>query len=216
MNKIKAVIFDMDGVILDSESVCDRTWEIASEELNLDPQKAMEAIDACRGTNKEDTKKILLDYFGNDFDVEKFLQRTSELFYEIEAEGGLKLMPYAKEALEYLHSKYTLALASSTRGPVVERQLTNAGVIHFFKTRTTGEMVEHSKPDPEIYLMACKSIGLEPEECAAIEDSPNGVKSACAARIKTILIPDRSKPSEEIIRMSWKTLSDLSEISTIL
>ena len=125
-------------------------------------------------------------------------------------------MHYAKEILEYLSPRYILALASSTRGPTVERQLKNAGVIDFFKTRTTGDMVVHSKPDPEIYLMACRSVGLDPKECYAIEDSLNGIKSAYAAGLEPIMVIDKIQPTEEIKSMCKYIFNSLEELKKVL
>ena len=214
MPDIKAIIFDMDGVILDSESISDITWRKAAEEKGLTVND--EILNACRGTNKNDTIVILKKYYGAGFDSEAFLERTSELFHEIEEKEGIPLMPYAKEILEYLKPRYRLALASSTRGPTVERQLRNASVIDFFETRTTGEMVEHSKPNPEIYLMACKSIGMKPEECVAIEDSLNGIRSAYAAGLKPIMVIDKVQPTEEIRGMCEAVFESLEEVKTVL
>ena len=214
LEKIKAVIFDMDGVILDSESISDITWEKAAAERGLTVNN--EILNACRGSNKNDTIVTLKKYYGQDFDSESFLNRTSELFHEIEEKDGIPLLPYAKEILEYLKSRYRLALASSTRGPTVERQLRNAGVINFFETRTTGEMVEHSKPNPEIYLMACKSIGMEPGDCVAIEDSLNGIRSAYAAGLHPVMVIDKIQPTEEIRKMCIAVFDSLEEVKTIL
>jgi len=214
MSNIKAIIFDMDGVILDSESISDITWKKAAEEKGLKTDN--EILNSCRGTNKNDTMTILKKIYGKDFDSEAFLERTSQLFHEIEEKDGIPLMPYAKEILEYLKSRYRLALASSTRGPTVERQLRTAGVIDFFETRTTGEMVEHSKPNPEIYLMACKSIGVEPCECAAIEDSLNGIRSAYAAGLHPVMVIDKIKPTDEIKKMCEHIFDSLDGLKTVL
>lgn len=214
MPDIKAIIFDMDGVILDSESISDITWRKAAEEKGLTVND--EILNACRGSNKNDTKQTLKKYYGADFDSEAFLERTSELFHEIEEKDGIPLLPYAKEILEYLKPRYRLALASSTRGLTVERQLRAAGVIDFFETRTTGEMVEHSKPNPEIYLMACKSIGMKPEECVAIEDSLNGIRSAHAAGLHPIMVIDKVQPTDEIRGMCEAVFESLEEVKTVL
>ena len=211
---IKAIIFDMDGVILDSETISDKTWAIAQDEMDLTTDK--DFINMCRGSNRNDTLKILRDVFGQDFDSEAFLNRTSVLFKMYEETQGIPLMPYAKQILEYLKPKYRLALASSTNGEAVERQLRNAEVIDFFETRTTGEMVEHSKPDPEIYLMACRSLGVEPEECAAVEDSPNGIKSAAAAGLKVIMVPDKIAPTPELEAKCWKICTTLKNLEEFL
>ena len=210
----KAIIFDMDGVILDSETISDRTWAITQKEMGVTTDK--DYINMCRGTNHNDTLQILREVFGADFDAEKYMQRCVDLFYQIEEKEGIPLMLYAREILEYLAPKYTLALASSTNGRAVQRQLTNAGVIQFFKTFTTGDQVVHSKPDPEIYLNACRSIGLEPEECVAIEDSPNGIRSAHAAGLRVIMVPDKIKPTAELEAMCWKICPSLKSLAEFL
>ena len=210
----KAIIFDMDGVILDSETISDRTWAIAQKEMNVSTDS--DFINLCRGLNHNDTLQVLHEVFGADFDAEGFLKRATSHFYEIEDKEGIPLMPYAKELLNYLKPKYRLALASSTNGKAVQRQLTNTGVIDFFETRTTGEMVEHSKPDPEIYLMACRSLGLEPSECVAVEDSPNGIRSAHAAGIPVIMVPDKIKPTPELESLCWKICPSLKTLAEFL
>ena len=214
IKNMKGVIFDMDGVILDSETISDRTWKMAADECGIEIN--MELINACRGTNKNDTLAIFRKFYGENFDGEGFLSRTSELFHQIEESEGIPLMHYAKEILEYLKPRYTLALASSTRGPTVERQLRTAGVIDFFETRTTGDMVEHSKPNPEIYLMACKSVGLEPAECYAIEDSLNGIKSAYAAGLKPVMVIDKIQPTDEIRKMCVAIFDSLEGLKDLL
>jgi len=213
-DEIKAVIFDMDGVLLDSESICDKTWEIAAKEWNL--KDAYTVIQECRGRNKTDSILVLKNHYGQDFDGQVYLQRTSDLFYEIEKKDGIPLMHYAKEILEDLKSAgYRIALASSTRSEAVRRQLTNAGLIHYFETITTGDMVKHSKPDPEIYMMACASLGLRCDQCIAIEDSPNGIKSAVSAGLKVIMVPDKIQPDEEIKQIIWKLCNSLEEASKL-
>ena len=214
LDNIKAIIFDMDGVILDSESISDITWKKAAEERGLSVTD--EILNACRGSNKNDTIQTLKKYYGSNFDSEAFLERTSELFHQIEEKDGIPLLPYAKEILQYLKPRSRMALASSTRGPTVERQLRAAGVIDFFETRTTGEMVEHSKPNPEIYLMACKSIGVEPNECVAIEDSLNGIRSAHAAGLNPIMVIDKVQPTDEIRAMCVAVFESLEEVKKLL
>ena len=213
-NEIKGIIFDMDGVILDSESISDITWNDAAKVFGI--MMDIKVLNSCRGSNKNDIIAKLKKIYGSDFDASGFLAKTGEYFSIIEQKNGISLMPYAKEILEYLKSKYILALASSTRKESVYRQLKNAGVFDYFVTITTGDMVKHSKPDPEIYRIACESINLKPEECAAVEDSPNGIKSASAAGLKAIMVPDKIKPTEELKSLIWKICNGLKEVENIL
>ena len=212
---IKAVIFDMDGVLLDSETICDKAWEIAEKEMDL-PSVEEDVINLCRGTNHNDTIRILENVYGDKINAEDFLNRVCELFREIENTSGIPLMPYAKEILCYLKDKYIISLASSTKGTSVKRQMTNCGLIDYFNTITTGDMVEHSKPDPEIYTLACSSVNAKPEECVAVEDSPNGILSAYKAGMKVIMVPDKIQPDEIIKQYCWKICSSLKDIQDIL
>lgn len=214
MKKMQAVIFDMDGVILDSESVCDKIWESVAEKRGLENINGL--IDLCRGLNRNDTISVLKKYYGKDFDGEEFLNTVRAKIRKTEEEGKLNLMPYAKECLDYLKPRYRLCLASSTSKESVFRQLKKLQVFDYFETITTGDMVVHSKPDPEIYRLACKSINTAPENCVAIEDSPNGIKSASAAGLSVIMIPDRIQPDKEIKQMCWEILPSLRAICDIL
>ena len=176
----------------------------------------MGAIEKCRGTNMADTLLILKELYGKDFPAEKFMQRSSELFHEIENTSGIPLMPYSAEILAYLKPRYRLALASSTRKQSVCRLLGRVGVLDYFETLTTGDMVVHGKPDPEIYSLACKSLGLEPDVCVAVEDSINGVKSASSCGMRTIMVPDKVQPPEDILPLTWKVCESLKDLELIL
>lgn len=214
MSDIKAVVFDMDGVLIDSESLCDIIWGKVAQEMQL--ENILSCITACRGLNRKDSVEILRQFYGPDFDGYAFLDRCSELFMEVEASDGVPLMPYVKETLEYLSKKYILCVASSTRKIHVLRELEEVGVAKYFKTFTTGDEVEHGKPDPEIYIKACKSIGCSPDQCVGIEDSFNGVRSSVAAGLKTIMIPDRVPANDEMKSIAWKICTSMKDVQCIL
>ena len=213
--KFKAVIFDMDGVLFDSERITRIMWKKAGEEYKISGVET--AVRECTGRSIDDTCAYLKKRYGEDFPAREFRMRCSELFHSYADKNGLPLMPYAKEILESLKNKgYELALASSTRKVVVERELKEAQLFDYFKTITCGDMVSHSKPDPEIYLAAVSSLNLQSEECAAVEDSPNGIISAYKASLSCIMVPDQIEPDEEIRAMLYKLCSNLKELETFL
>ena len=194
---IKAFVFDMDGVLLDTESVCDRTWTLAAKDFGVNGSDAERIVSLCRGTNKKTTRQIILRELGEGFDADGFMEATSDYFHKIDEAEGIATKPYAKECLAYLKDKgYSLALASSTRQAVVEKELKDAGLYDFFEYFVCGDMVKSSKPDPEIYQNAVDALGLKAEECVAVEDSPNGLISAKGAGLKTVMVPDRVGPDE--------------------
>ncbi len=209
---LEAVIFDMDGVLLDSESICVLCWDRAASEMGLDG--IYNIYKKCIGTNVFDTKAILRASYGADFDADSFYARTSELFHVVEAEKGLSKMPYASECLEALKKAgFRLALASSTREATVRRQLKASGLLDFFETLTCGDSVQHSKPAPDVYINACASLALPPAACLAVEDSFNGVRSAVAAGMRCVMVPDQLAPTEEIKKLASAVLRDLSELA---
>lgn len=215
-DSIKGFVFDMDGVLLDTESICDRTWELAAKDFGIERDDAMRIISLCRGTNKKTSREIILRELGEDFDVESYMKKTSDYFKVISENEGIALMPYVKECLAYLEKKgYRLALASSTRKVVVESQLTRAGLIEYFDYRMTGDMVKNSKPDPEIYLSAVKLLGLKPEECVGIEDSLNGLRSAHGAGLVTVMVPDRAPANEETAKVTDYLCQSLKDVMDI-
>ena len=217
MHMVQAVVFDMDGVILNTEAICRRTWRLAGKKYGLTEAAAEKGFVATIGCNRTDTHEKLCDLYGADFPADDYMQQTSAFFHEIESAEGIPLMQGVRLALDYLKKeKYRVALASSTRRAVVERQLKTAGVFDYFETVTAGDDVVHSKPDPEIYLMACRSLGIAPGVCAAIEDSPNGIRSAYAAGLKCIMVPDQVQPDDEIRGMLWHLCSSLCEIPDVL
>lgn len=212
---MKAVIFDMDGVLLDTESVCNVCWRRAGQEFEIaDIEKA---IVECIGMNNADIQATLQKYCAGKVSPKYFLDRTSEIFHEIERTEGLKLMPYVKECLDFLKSKnIRMAVASSTRWGNVERQLKNAGIFDYFESITTGDKVEHSKPEPDIYLKSLESLNLKAEDCISVEDSPNGIRSSVSAGIRCVMVPDQIQPNEELKKLSWKIINSLKDLSLLI
>lgn len=212
--QIKAVIFDMDGVLLDSESVCDRCFEQAAIEQNIEDRKPV--IEDARGMGKPSFMDFIAKTYGDKIDTELLWNRASELFHIVEDKEGLSLLPFVKEILEYLKPNYKIALASSTRRSSVERQMKATGIWDFFDVTVCGDDVQNTKPSPEIYQKAVKDLNLLPENCLAIEDSLNGIKSGTSAGLKVIMVPDQVKPDEQIKSLVWKIFDSLGELKSIL
>jgi HAD superfamily hydrolase (TIGR01509 family) len=212
--QIKAVIFDMDGVLLDSESVCDRCFEQAAIEQNIEDRKPI--IEDARGMGKPSFMDFIAKTYGDKIDTELLWNRASELFHIVEDKEGLSLLPFVKEILEYLKPNYKIALASSTRRSSVERQMKATGIWDFFDVTVCGDDVQNTKPSPEIYQKAVKDLNLLPENCLAIEDSLNGIKSGTSAGLKVIMVPDQVKPNDQIKSLVWKIFDSLGELKSIL
>lgn len=215
-SSIKAVVFDMDGVLLDTETISWETWDIAGAQFHLDPSTIPNAKRKCMGANNNDTQRILKSIYGDDFKSKEFLDRARELFYDIESSRGIPLMKGVLQALDYLKSRYVLALATSTREVQAHRQLISAGLIDYFSKTIYGNEVLHSKPDPFIYTAICKKVGIPPQNCVAIEDSPNGIKSAHASGMACIMVPDKVPPDDELRSLADAIIPSLLKIPTIL
>ncbi|MCM1193032.1 MAG: HAD family phosphatase [Butyrivibrio sp.] len=208
---MKAVVFDMDGVLFDTERLCQDSWLVVAEEDGLPGMD--EIFPQCIGRNANDSRKIVMDAYGEDFDYQGFRQRASDWFWEYIEKNGLPMKPGVREILAWLQKEGRLiGLASSTRRSTVLNHLEQAGIGGYFSAVVTGDMVEHSKPRPDIYLMACKELGVEPAQAYAIEDSPNGIRSAYAAGMAPLMVPDMIAPDEEMVRLSKRIFKDLGEV----
>lgn len=212
---MKAVVFDMDGVIFDTEKLCYDSWCAVAKEHDIPDMDIV--FPKCIGTNSRDTRQIVMDHYGPDFEYDVFSKEADGRFWEYIETKGIPVKKGVKELLEFLKkSGYQIALASSTKRASVEFHLSGVGILEYFQSLTTGDMVTHSKPDPEIYRLACESLGVEPAEAYAIEDSYNGIRSAYAAGMKPIMVPDLIPPNEEMEEKAHVILKDLLEVITYL
>ncbi|MBO7355194.1 MAG: HAD family phosphatase [Lachnospiraceae bacterium] len=211
MKKDHCVIFDMDGVIFDSERACLGTWsEIAAE---YDMPDIHDVFYRCIGTNKAQTRQIVEDAYAGLYGEgisDKLLSESSRLFHEKYDGGRLPVKSGVKEILDYLQGeKIRCAVASSTRRAAVLAELTDAGFAGYFEEIIGGDAVKISKPDPEIYLLACQKMNVDPADTFAIEDSYNGIRSAYAAGMKPIMVPDMIPADDEMKEKSVVICSDL-------
>ena len=193
----KAFIFDMDGVIFDSERAVIDCWKVIA------PQYGITDIEthciAATGLNEQATRKIFKEQYGEDMPYDEMRARRKALFIERFDQGLVPVKPGTVELLSYLKDNgYKVALASSTSEGTVRRELGIAGLIEYFDVIIGGDKVTHSKPDPEIFLMAMEQLGVESGESVIIEDSYNGVRAADASGAYTVMVPDLLPPTDEM------------------
>lgn len=213
--KLKAVVFDMDGVIIDSEKLVLRNWKIVAERFNI---KDVEIpYRRCLGLNAVESERVFKDFYGEDFTYKEYKVHTSALYREAVARGELDFMPGVIELLEYLKQEgYLIGLASSTRLALVEEQMKMKGIFDYFDVIIGGDCVENSKPHPQIYLTACDKLGVRPADAWAVEDSYNGVRSAYNAGMQVIMVPDMMEPDEEMKQKATMIKKSLTEVRDTL
>lgn len=200
----------MDGVLFDTEKISWRAAKRAAAAVGFDMTEAQQA--SFIGMNMRDYKKKLTEYI-DEAAAEEYIRVFDEQSQVIIDTEGIPLKPGAREILEYLNAKEErVALASSTKRSRVEDNLRRTDFLKYFGVIFGGDNVRHSKPAPDIYLAACEAAGVRPEEAFAIEDSFNGIRSAKAAGMKCIMIPDIVPPDDEIRAMCEDVFGSLLEM----
>ena len=213
--KFNAVVFDMDGVMFDTESVCMKAWDTVGEEMGIG--KAGYMVYKTLGMTAESAIKVLQNEFGVDFDARLFKQKGREFSYKYFDEFGVPEKPFHKEKLNYLKNKVNnLEVASSTSSDSVFHHLNEKNITAYFDKVICGDMIKNSKPAPDIYLKACEELGENPANCIAIEDSKNGILSAKNADMNVIMIPDLWHGDDDTDKLLFAKLKSLGEINTIL
>lgn len=207
----EAVVFDMDGVIFDSERAVMNCWlELAQKYDIKDIEKP---YFACVGTTMTRTREIMLETYGEDFPYDEYARESSLMYHEKYDGGKLPMKSGVIELLSYLKEKgKKIALASSTRRETVTNQLSWAGIIDYFDVIICGDMVARSKPAPDIFLKACQELGVSPEKTYAIEDSYNGIRAAHAGQLRPIMVPDLLEADDEMRGMAECVCDNLNDV----
>ena len=207
----KVVVFDMDGVIIDSERLIIRCWEQVAPTYGMENVRDMCA--RCIGINRRETNRMFQEHYGSHLDIEKIRGEMEALFRKECEEHGVPPKPYARELLDYLKGHgYQLGLASSTDQRIIRQELGQIGLLDYFTVVVGGDMVQRGKPQPDIFLQACQQLGAVPEETYVVEDSMNGIRAAYAAGTIPLMVPDLLTPPEEIRAMCHRIFGDLSEV----
>ncbi len=207
----QAVVFDMDGVIFDTERLVIEFWKEVAKRHNI-PNVEHTCIQ-CLGTNRVRTREIFLENYGADFPFDPYRAEVTELFNTHYKGVPLPTKPGVRELLSYLQEQdIKVGLASSTAQHLVRDEIGTAGLLPYFQTLVCGDMVEHSKPAPDIFLKACEILNADPTKSIAIEDSFNGIRSAHCAGMTPIMVPDQVQPTDEIRALAFHVMPSLLDV----
>lgn len=213
--KINGLIFDMDGLMVDTEKLLTRFWREAAAFYGW--EMTQQHVLGIRSLAGKYAGPKLQREISPDFDYAKVRLKRIELMnayidaHGIEKKAGLdELIAYGKE------KGLRLAVATATDNVRTKLYLESIGVYHFFDKIVCGNMVKSSKPDPDIYITASAELGLPPQECMALEDSPNGIKSAHGAGCVPVFVPDLSQPDEETASLMFACCEDLAKVIPVV
>ena len=206
---IKAIIFDMDGLMIDSERVTFECYQERLKDMNLTMDE--EFYKTLLGKPIKGIYQRFYDVYGNDFPIENVIQDVHQLMAErFETEG----VPVKKGLVELLHylkdNNYkTIVATSSNRDRV-------AKITEFFDDSICGDEVTKGKPNPEVFLKSCQKLGVNVDEAIVLEDSEAGIQASYDANIKVICIPDMKYPEKQYEEKTFKILKDLTEVTAYL
>lgn len=211
MNKIKAVLFDMDGVIFDTEREYLKEWEVIFKKYGYKMKK--EIYISVMGRGRKKVKEIFKEKFGKDLPIDKMYIEKDKMLKEAVENNKVPLKEGALELLEFLKENgYKIALATSAKRERVKIQVRHAKIENIFDAIVCSEDITNSKPDPEIFLKAAEKVCVNPENCIVIEDSEAGIKAAFNAKMIGFHVEDLKKADEIILKYSYKNFKNLIEI----
>ena len=212
---IKAIIFDMDGLMIDSERVTFECYQERLKDMNLTMDE--EFYKTLLGKPIKGIYQRFYDVYGNDFPIENVIQDVHQLMAErFETEG----VPVKKGLVELLHylkdNNYKTIVATSSNRDRVDKILAQAKITEFFDDSICGDEVTKGKPNLEVYLKSCQKLGVNVDEAIVLEDSEAGIQASYDANIKVICIPDMKYPEKQYEEKTFKILTDLTEVTAYL
>lgn len=212
---IRGILFDMDGLVLDTEKLFTRFWMEACQFYGF-PMTREQAL-RMRAANSKLSEANLHEFFGPDADYKQLRAKRIELMSAFIAENGVEPKPGIHELLDFLQENgIATAITSSSPTDRIRAYLGSVGLYHRFDKVCSGYDVPWGKPAPDIYLKGAAVLGLHPEECLALEDSPTGILSAYRAGCLPVIIPDQDAPSEETLARSYAKADTLADIIDLL
>ena len=212
---IEAVLFDMDGLMFDTERMYQKAWLQAGRQMGAPMEP--EIVDRLRGRNREGCARVCREVFGEEFDFDAMRTACRALMARWIEEDGLPVKPGLYELLAELERRGIPAvLATSTTRDSAWGHLQRAKVDRYFLGAVCGDEVSHSKPDPEVFLKAAALAGKDPARCMVLEDSPAGVRAGAAAGCFTVMVPDLTTPDEELKKLADEILPGLRDVIPLL
>ena len=212
---VKGVLFDMDGVILDTEKLYTRFWCEAAQALGY-PMTHEMAL-GMRSLSREVGERQLKAYLGESVDYQQVRNKRIEMMSAFIEENGVELKPGIHELLTFLKEKgIKTSVATSSPLDRTKEYLSQVGLVDSFDELVSGHMVEHGKPAPDIYLYAAFQLGLSPEECLVLEDSPTGLLAAYRAGCIPVMVPDQDLPDDEVKARVYAVVENLVAVKAIM
>lgn len=212
---IGGVLFDMDGLVLDSEALYTRFWREAAVFLGY-PMTSEQSL-GMRSLGKALGQPYLESLFGPDIDYTILRNKRIELMEAYVARHGIAPKPGIYELLDYLDANgIPAAITSSSPMESIEKHLSAVNLLHRFQKLCSGHSIPNGKPAPDIYLLGAKELGLKPEECLALEDSPTGILSAYRAGCLPVMIPDLDQPDAETQSLLFAKADSLSDVINLI
>ncbi len=212
---IRGVLFDLDGVVIDSEKLYTRFWMEAAQALGY-PMTREQAL-GLRSLGRDLGQSKLESYFGPGVSYPEVRAKRIELMEAHIAVHGIEEKPGIRELLAYLQEQgIPCAITSSSSVPLIRRHLSNLGLVDSFTALCSGRDVPRGKPWPDIYLAGATAIGCLPGECLAIEDSPAGIEAAYRAGCLPVIVPDQDQPDALTLERSFAKCDSLPDVMELL
>ncbi|MBO5372326.1 MAG: HAD family phosphatase [Lachnospiraceae bacterium] len=209
--QIKAVLFDMDGLVLDTEKLYSRFWQEAAIALGY-PMTREQAL-GMRSLNRDAGEAKLQSYFGKEVSYTKIRDKRIELMDAFIEKEGVYIKPGIHELLDFLQENgIKTAIATSSPLDRTIKYLSSVNLVDRFDKLISGYMVEKGKPEPDIYLFAAKELGLEPKNCLVLEDSPAGILAAYRAGCMPVMIPDLDQPDKKTRELLFAKVDGLANV----
>jgi HAD superfamily hydrolase (TIGR01509 family) len=215
MRNFRAVIFDMDGLLLDTERLALLTFNETCTEFGIGERT--EVFIKLIGLNQALGDEVLRNELNGVVDTKDFGVVWEGKYEALTTREPVPLKAGVPELLSHLkRTEVPAAVATSTESYIAKDKLRNAGIFGYFDFIVGGDQVHKGKPDPEIFLKAASGLGVEPQDCIAVEDSENGVRAAVAAGMTVLQVPDLVPPSPELLRLGHTVLTDLHQVLELL